>query len=133
MRLKLLHTNHTDATALAYERWRKTPFGKEVFEGFCEFADEALKGGMTQFGAQAVVERLRWEKTIASPLPQTSDFKVRNDFTPLLAREYMILKDRDGFFRMRVRKGQPVRLGTLPFFRSGLPGLTVPDPDGIFS
>lgn len=74
-----------------------------VVEMFFRFADEAWESGVRPIGAKLITERLRWETVMAS---KGDPFKINNNFTAYLAREYVKAKpDRISLFEFREVQG----------------------------
>lgn len=64
-----------------FRRWLEV--NPHVLDAFVAFAVQAQRAGRRQFGAKAIVERLRWEYAISTT---GSEFKFDNNMTSRLAR-----------------------------------------------
>lgn len=57
----------------------------EVWDLFVQFALEKAKQGHRNFGAQAVLERVRWETSGGAAAPE---LKINNNHAPFYARRF---------------------------------------------
>lgn len=57
-----------------------------IYQMFAHFTWEAILAGAKDFGARAVLERMRWETNVRG---DKADFKLNNNLTPFLARKFM--------------------------------------------
>ena len=76
----------------------------DVYDLFCKFTFEAINAGFKNFGAQSVIERLRWETAIVKG---NDGFKINNNHAPYYARLFMMdYPQYNGFFRIKKLKGE---------------------------
>ena len=74
----------------------------DVWDLFVRFTFEKINRGFKHFGANAVMERVRWETETSSGPP---DYKVNNNHTAFYARRFgRIYPEHSDFFRTRVQK-----------------------------
>ena len=72
----------------------------DVWDWFCEFAFQAHDIGKERFSARTIVHRIRWEVMLQGRDDQ--GFKINNDWSPFLARDFMRLyPECDGLFELR--------------------------------
>ena len=74
-----------------------------VWDLFVSYTMQAINAGASKFGAQAVIERIRWHSNIET---QSEDrFKISNDHAAFYARKFMEeYPQYDGVFRTRPSK-----------------------------
>lgn len=73
----------------------------KVWTLFCQFTFELIERGFKNYGAKAVMERIRWETDQAN-VKGMSEFKIGNNYTAFYARRFMKKNsEHDGFFRLR--------------------------------
>ena len=80
----------------------------EVWEMFVRFALDRIRRGYQNYGAQSIIERIRWETPIGDDGKLA--FKINNNHTAFYARAFeRAYPDHQGFFRKRtqVSDGQP--------------------------
>lgn len=69
-----------------------------IFQMFSRFAFEAIGKGRKHIGANAIIERMRWETMIEG----NDDFKVNNNYAPFYARLFMrVNPEHSGIFEIR--------------------------------
>lgn len=79
-----------------WEWHKKNPHVYDLFE---RFTMEAISKGHTHLSAWLIVNRIRWETTIATG---GDDFKISNDFIAYYARLFMHNNPQfEGFFRTK--------------------------------
>lgn len=76
----------------------------DVYRLFRHFAHEARRAGMRRYSAKAIMERLRWELSIA--VKKDGEYKINNDYVARYAR--MLAQDEPkafaDFFEFRALK-----------------------------
>ncbi len=72
-----------NATESRFERYNAE--NPAVYAAFKRFAFELINGGRTRFGANAIIERIRWQSMVRG----NDSFKVNNIFAPFYARLFM--------------------------------------------
>ncbi len=72
----------------------------EVWKLFVIFTHERIRKGFQNFGAKAIMERVRWET--AAPFLSEDAYKINNNHTAFYARWFMATyPEHEGFFRLR--------------------------------
>lgn len=77
----------------------------QIYAAFRSYAKMVRRQGFKQFGAKAIMERVRWEMAFGTPRPADGspfDFKITNDMTSYYVRK--LARDEPeflGFFEMR--------------------------------
>jgi len=83
---------------LKFEEYHKN--NPQVFDLFEKFAKKIRTIGYKNFGAKAIMERVRWEMIVSNT--NNEPFKINNNYT---SRYVRLLEDKDnsfeGFFRKR--------------------------------
>jgi hypothetical protein len=70
---------------------------------FVALTDELRRKGFTRYSARAILHRIRWHYHVERG---EREFKCNNNWTPMLAREYMTdHPGSEGFFETRVSPG----------------------------
>tara|TARA_R100000808_G_scaffold7356_5_gene21723 strand:+ start:2304 stop:2819 length:516 start_codon:yes stop_codon:yes gene_type:complete len=70
-----------------------------VWQLFVHFAHEVIEAQADHFGSMAIIQRIRWETSIAT---SGGDYKINNNFAPFYARKFhKEFPKHDGFFRTR--------------------------------
>lgn len=84
-------------TDIGYKAWKYDQENPHVFTLFERFAREALNKGFKNFGAAAIIERMRWHTAMESTDEQ---FKISANHTAFYARKLMAqYPEFAGFFR----------------------------------
>ena len=77
----------------------------DVWELFVKFTNDRIGLGFKNYGANAIIERIRWETDSGST--DSSQFKVNDHFPPFYARRFMAMyPEHKGFFRLRKQTSQ---------------------------
>lgn len=85
----------------------------EVWSLFCRFAFDAINAGRKHIGANAVIERIRWETNVVAD--RGDEFKINNDHAPFYARMFMAnYPEWDGLFRTRRQTSRDAPATNLP-------------------
>ncbi len=63
---------------------RKNP---EVYEAFRKYTIQAIQSGYKHFGAQMIIEKIRWQSAIVK---KDHDFKINNDFASFYSRMFIL-------------------------------------------
>ena len=72
----------------------------EVWDLFVRFSLEMIERGYSNYSAQSVIERIRWEKDAGGD--GMTAFKINNNFTAFYSRRFMRMHPQyEGFFRTR--------------------------------
>lgn len=76
----------------------------KVFELFRKYSEEARKSGHERYGAEAIIQRIRWHTSIETS--DVHDFKINNNHHPCYSR-LLMLRDPSfvGFFSIRHSPG----------------------------
>jgi len=70
-----------------------------IYHQFRFYALEVIKSGFKNFGAQMIIEKIRWETGVVS---KNSDFKINNDYAAFYSRMFMSeYPNYKGYFRLR--------------------------------
>jgi hypothetical protein len=70
-----------------------------LYELFKKFTFEAIWSGYRNFGAQMIIEKIRWETGVVA---RNSEFKISNDAAAFYARLFMVdFPQYVGYFRTR--------------------------------
>jgi|TARA_R110000782_G_scaffold624_2_gene2080 hypothetical protein len=81
---------------------------------FIRFSLELIERGFSNYSAQAIMERIRWE-TDEADVDGKSTFKINNNYVAWYARKFMeAYYEHDGFFRTRHRVSGDKRAVGLP-------------------
>jgi len=81
---------------VAFEKFDKA--NPRCWQLFAHFTHEAIEANAIHFGAQAILERIRWETAINTQ----GEFKVNNNYAPFYARKFHEeFPEHKGFFRTR--------------------------------
>jgi hypothetical protein len=81
---------------------------------FIRFSLELIERGFSNYSAQAIMERIRWE-TDEADVDGRSTFKINNNYVAWYARKFMeAYYEHDGFFRTRHRVSGDKRAVGLP-------------------
>lgn len=81
---------------------RKNP---KVYELFCKFTFQAIRAGRQNFGAFAIINRIRWYTDVET---KGDVFKVNNACAAYYSRLFMEENPQyEGFFRTKQMKGEP--------------------------
>lgn len=73
----------------------------QIYEEFKRFSLQIANRNRKKFGAQAVIERMRWESFVVG----NDDFKVNNNYSAYYSRLFMKdFPEFEGFFRTRTAK-----------------------------
>jgi hypothetical protein len=76
----------------------------KVWELFRKFAFQAIESGRPRYGANSVIERIRWHTNIETNDPE---FKINNNHAPYYARMFMeVYPEHDEFFITREVKDE---------------------------
>jgi hypothetical protein len=71
----------------------------KVYRLFSKYAYQLKRSGQTQYGAKAIMERIRWHLAVETT---GEDFKLNNNFTSCYARLLMTRNQRfKSFFEVR--------------------------------
>ena len=74
-----------------------------VWDLFVQYTMQAINSGVKKFGAQAVIERIRWHHNIDTV--SEDQFKISNDHAAFYARKFMQeYPQHDGIFRIKASK-----------------------------
>tara|TARA_R110002153_G_C13078403_1_gene474068 strand:+ start:273 stop:650 length:378 start_codon:yes stop_codon:yes gene_type:complete len=74
----------------------------EVWELFKSFTLDLIYGGRKHYSANAIFERIRWEKDLGNG--SEAAFKLNNNYRAFYARHFMATYPRyEGFFRTRTQ------------------------------
>jgi len=74
----------------------------EVWELFKDFTFELIYSGRKHYSANAIFERIRWEKDLGAG--SEAAFKLNNNYRAFYARRFMATYPRyEGFFRTRTQ------------------------------
>lgn len=110
MQLKLWNSpvdykNANDNDGSLYGKWKAFhEANPSVYELFEHYAFEAIHAGFEHYGAQSVIERVRWDTSIKTQGDEFN-FKINNNWTAFYARLFMENHPRyEGFFRTRKHK-----------------------------
>ncbi len=86
-----------------FRDWQHTAHGGEVSNLFLRYALQMRRRGWSHFGAEAIVNRLRWEQAMQQG-PDADGFKINNNYRRRLAIWAMIRhRELEGFFHLRNR------------------------------
>lgn len=82
---------------VAFDRYdRENP---QIYDMFKRFAFEAIKAGRKRLGAAMIIERMRWETTVAA---QDDEFKINQNYAAFYSRKFMNeFPQYTGFFTTR--------------------------------
>ncbi len=73
-----------------------------VWDLFERYANLLVERGWRNYGAKAIVERVRWDHDLTIVPDDGEPFKIKNEFTPYFARHFHKLHpEHGGFFRVR--------------------------------
>ena len=93
-----MQTRHEQLTELFREYDKEHP---QVWTLFIKFSLSLIYRGFKNYGAVAVMNRIRWE-TDKPNVDGASEFKINNNFIPFYARKFMEhFSQYEGFFRTR--------------------------------
>jgi hypothetical protein len=71
----------------------------KIFRLFRKFAYQLKRAGKAQYGAKAIMERIRWHLAVET---NDEDFKINNNYTSCYARLLVANNQRfKGFFELR--------------------------------
>lgn len=77
-----------------------------VYELFERFAFEAIRSGMSRYGAHGIVERIRWHVSI--DIRSTDGLKINDHHAPFMSRLFVERHpEHAGFFELRERFERP--------------------------
>ncbi len=74
----------------------------EVWGLFVRFSD-SIRGRRSRYSSRAIVHRIRWEKDVST---SGDEFRINDHYSVFYARMYMIFRDCEGFFEIRVQKSK---------------------------
>jgi hypothetical protein len=90
-----------------FDAWIHTPAGGEIANRFLRLSIGAKRRGFVHFGAQAIIERLRWNELLKNgpnPDPDALIFKVSHNWRRRLSVWAMLrAPELKGFFRIHER------------------------------
>lgn len=90
-----------NALAKAYDDWRATPDGEQVFDYCARVARNMYGSGFDHYGIAAIFEVARYDYFVAVG-PDATGFKLNNNHRAYLARELMAAyPELEGFFAVR--------------------------------
>lgn len=70
-----------------------------LYQAFKKYTFEVIRKGYKYFGAQMIIEKIRWEEVITA---NNSEFKISNDIAALYSRLFMKeYPTYAGYFRIR--------------------------------
>lgn len=85
----------------------------EVWDLFCAFTREVIRAGHKNYSANAIFERIRWERDIGGN--EGDAFKLNNNYRAFYARRFMTINPQfEGFFRTRKQISADARATDLP-------------------
>ena len=85
----------------------------EVWDLFVRFTFEMINRGFNNYSANAIFERIRWEKDSGGD--GKTQFKLNNNYRAFYARRFMnIMPEHLGFFRTRLQTSKNTLATNLP-------------------
>ena len=85
----------------------------DVWRLFCGFTFDRINKGFKNYSANAIFERIRWEKDIGGD--GVTSFKLNNNYRAFYARAFMRkYPQHDGFFRTREQVSKELPPVNLP-------------------
>ena len=85
----------------------------EVWDLFVRFTFEMIKRGRKHYSANAIFERIRWEKDLGNT--SEAAFKLNNNYRAFYARRFMACyPEHGGFFRTRKQISGEQKATNLP-------------------
>ena len=81
---------------------------EEVCDLFIQYCNAVIAKGRKRYSSAAIIQRIRWHQQIEKG---DADFKVNNNWTPILARWAMKIEPRfEGMFELRNAVGKQEEL-----------------------
>jgi len=85
----------------------------DVWRLFCDFTFDRINKGFKNYSANAIFERIRWEKDIGGD--GVAQFKLNNNYRAFYARAFMRkYPEHNGFFRIREQISKEEYASNLP-------------------